>query len=120
MEFNFGPVRLLILALCLGGFAWWGGFSPPQNKDRQVTHVHGVRDVWIKCTLMFVAGAVCVSLVDHRVGLMDPTHLRPVYVILGLFLMIGAVIWLQAVKHATGEGLAMAGVFPSTQTSHQN
>ncbi|CAN5565960.1 hypothetical protein BH09VER1_BH09VER1_48310 [soil metagenome] len=97
MNFNFAPLRLLLLALCLGLFAAFGGFSEP--------HVSAIlqgssADGWLDCILLFIAGAVCVSLIDHRVGLREPTNLRPLYIILGLISMAAALAWLSALKHA--------------------
>ena len=38
------------------------------------------------------------SVVEHRVGLMDPTNLRPAYVFIGAILMVAGVLWLRVLK----------------------
>lgn len=102
MNFNFDLPRLLLFALCLGAFAAFGGFSPParDRAEQQTLAITNTTDPWLKCVTLFIAGAVCVSLVDHRVGLMEPTNLRPLYIILGLIVMAAAGAWLYAIKHA--------------------
>lgn len=98
MDFNFDFRRLLLLTLLLGGFAWWGGFTAPAVPADGFHSPAAVRKGWTYCILLFVAGAVSASLVEHRVGLMDPTNLRPAYVLLGMVLMVAAGVWLRALK----------------------
>ena len=100
MSFSFAPFLLLILVVCLAVFYFLGGFSAPQVSADGYHHSGPVGEAWIRCVMMFVAGAVAVSVVDHRVGLMDPTNLRILYVLLGLLLMGGAALWLNALKQA--------------------
>lgn len=52
------------------------------------------------CVILFVTGAVSVSVVDHFVGTLDRSNLRIIYIAVGLALMIGAVVW--------GSGLGVA------------
>ena len=102
MNFNFDLSRLLLLALCLGAFAALGGFSPRalDRSGQQALAITNTTDPWLKCVTLFIAGAVCVSLVDHRVGLMEPTNLRPLYIVLGVIVMAAAIAWQHAIKHA--------------------
>lgn len=102
MNFNFDFPRLLLLALCLGAFAILGGFSPPalDRATQQTLSITNTTDPWLKCVTLFIAGAVCVSLVDHRVGLMEPINLRPLYIVLGVIVMSASAAWLYAIKHA--------------------
>ena len=44
-----------------------------------------------------------VSLIDHRVGLMEPTNLRLLYILLGGILMVSAILWLRSLKEAVEE-----------------
>lgn len=101
MELNPTPIRLLILVLCIAAFGYWGGFAQPQTGGRYTPRNSGtMMAAWGRCVLLFLTGAVCVSLVDHRVGLLDPINLRLLYVLLGLFLMGGSVLWIHALKQA--------------------
>ena len=100
MEFDFSFRRSLLLAALVGAFALWGGFSAPEVSEyHQSRHVHRA---WFMCMALFVGGAVSVSVVEHRVGLMDPTNLRPAYVFIGVILMVAGILWLRALK----EGVA--------------
>ena len=58
------------------------------------------------CMALFVGGAVSVSVIEHIIGLMDPTNLRPAYVFIGVILMVAGVLWLRALK----EGVAPKSV----------
>ncbi len=100
MEFNFSPPRLLLLALLLGAFAALGGFTLPQiSEDREVFHSPArVQKAWSYCVLMFVAGAISASLVDHTIGNLDPTNLRTAYILLGAGLMIAGYFWLRTLR----------------------
>ncbi|HEY1049111.1 MAG TPA: hypothetical protein VGE39_05125 [Prosthecobacter sp.] len=100
MEFNFEFRRLLLLITLLGGFAWLGGFTPPEIPPGGIHQPSAVRKAWSYCMLLFVAGAVSVSLVEHTVGHMDPTNLRPAYVLLGVVLMAASITWLRSLKQA--------------------
>lgn len=100
MELNFEWRRLLLLAVLLGGFAWLGGFPPPKVSPDGPYSAARVNKAWSYCTLLFVFGAVSVSLVEHTVGHMDPTNLRSAYVVLGVLLMIASVVWLRSLKQS--------------------
>lgn len=104
MSFTFAPLRLLILWVCLGAFYAYGGFDSPVVPEEAYQVPAKVKQAWFKCVLMFVAGAVSVSLVDHHVGLFEPTNLRILYVIVGIVLMVGASLWLNALKTAVVGG----------------
>lgn len=53
------------------------------------------------CMALFVGGAVSVSVIEHQMGHMDPTNLRPAYVFIGVVLMVAGVLWLRALKEGT-------------------
>lgn len=101
MEFNFAIHRLLLLAVLLGGFAWFGGFQTPEVPSQGFHSPAAVRKAWSYCVLLFVIGAVSATVVDHTVGLMDPTNLRGAYVLLGLGLMAASVLWLRTLRQGT-------------------
>ena len=96
MEFNFSLKRLALLAACLVAFFLLGGFSQPEVPQGVLTN--RINDAWLKIVLLFVGGAVCVSVIDHVTGTLDPTNLRAAYVVLGVLMMAGSVIWLRAFK----------------------
>lgn len=100
MEFDFSLRRSLLLAALVGAFAFWGGFSAPEVSEYH--HSRHVHRAWFMCIVLFVGGAVSVSVIEHTVGLMDPTNLRPAYVFIGVILMVAGVLWLRALK----EGVA--------------
>ena len=86
MSFNFNIGRLAQLAACIALFVAFGGFSDAAMSQR----------AWLRLFLIFVAGAVSFSIVDHEVGLMDRTNLRFAYLLGGGVLMIAAIVWLRA------------------------
>jgi hypothetical protein len=96
MEFNFSLRRSLLLAALLGAFALFGGFSAPEMSEYH--HSRHVSRAWFMCIVLFVGGAVSFSIIEHTIGLMDPTNLRPAYVFIGLVLMLSGVLWLRALK----------------------
>jgi hypothetical protein len=99
MEFNFSFTRLLLLAALIALFAWLGGFSQPSVGRNGPFDSHRVSKAWNYCVLMFLAGAVSVSIVDHYVvGALDRTNLRLVYVLLGVVLMAGGLLWLHSLQ----------------------
>lgn len=101
MEYNFSIRRLLLLAGCLGLFAILGGFTPPKaDRDRGVDPQRQ-RKAWTYCLVLFVAGSVAVSLIDHVTGTMDPTNLRPAYIVLGSVMMLAGALWLRSLKAET-------------------
>lgn len=100
MEFDFSPRRSLLLAVLLGVFTLLGGFSEPKvSDDRETTPVHRA---WFMCMVLFVGGAAAASVIEHTIGHMDPTNLRPAYIFIGVVLMVASVLWLKALK----QGLA--------------
>lgn len=100
MEFNFSPIRIGILVICLAVFAWLGGFSRPEIADPSLMRPARVAKAWTYCILLFCMGAASVSIVDHFVGTMDRSNIRLVYIVIGAALMIGAVLWLRGLRAA--------------------
>ena len=100
MEFNFSLPRLAILIACVGLFWLLGGFSLPGVAEAGYHGPQRVTRAWIYCILMFLGGAVSVSVVDHHVGNLDRSSLRFLYVILGVLLMGGSYLWLRTLREA--------------------
>lgn len=100
MEFNFDVRRLILLGVLLGGFAMFDGFNAPKVSVDGPHSQARVQKAWSYCVLLFVIGAVSTSLVEHTVGYMDPTNLRPAYVVLGVVLMIASIIWLRSLRQS--------------------
>lgn len=98
MELNFSLGRLAILGACVGLFALLGGFS--MSELQEPADALRVGKAWRYCVMMYLAGAACVSLVDHSVGTLDRTNLRFLYVLLGVALMVGGAWWLHSMKGA--------------------
>jgi hypothetical protein len=48
--------------------------------------------------ILFVIGAGCVTVVEHEVGTLDRTNLRPLYLVLGTILMAAAIIWTRSLR----------------------
>ena len=90
MSLNFAPVRLIILVVAVMVFYFAGGFSVPE-----------INAAWYRTAIVFGVGAIAVSLIDHRIGLMEPTNIRWLYVIVGVALMAISTWWIQALKTAT-------------------
>ena len=82
--------------------AFWllGGFASPYAGT---SFAGGDSEAHLRCILMFFAGAVSASLIDHTTGTVDPVNIRPAYILIGLILMIAAVIWIKSL----GEALSM-------------
>jgi hypothetical protein len=98
MELNFGIGRIAILVILVGAFAAFGGFAQPELPEEfSVIRTH---KAWSYCVIMFLTGAMCVSLIDHSVGNLDRTNLRFLYVLLGIGLMAGGAWWLHTMKSA--------------------
>lgn len=89
MSLNFSPLRLIILIVCAMVYYFCGGFSFPEADA-----------AWIRTTLVFGVGAILVSIIDHRIGLMEPVNIRWVYMIVGAALMALSIWWIQGMKAA--------------------
>jgi hypothetical protein len=100
MEFNFSLRRLAILIACVGLFWLLGGFGLPGVAEAGYHSPQRVTRAWFYCILMFLGGAVSVSVVDHHIGNLDRSSLRFLYVILGVLLMGGSYLWLRTLREA--------------------
>lgn len=100
MEFNFSVQRLLLLVAFLVLFAVLGGFVPPSLSSDSILDPRRVTKAWSYCVLLFIAGAMCVSVIDHFVGTLDRSNIRLLYIIIGAVLMIGSYMWIRGLHGA--------------------
>lgn len=98
MEFHFTRKRVALLLALFAVFALLGGFTPPfQGVDMEMgAFVRRAYRAWYVCIVMFAAGAVMATVVDHWVGMMPPSNWRPLYIVGGVALMIVATVWYRA------------------------
>ena len=95
MSVNFGFRRTLLLVVCIVGIWTFGGFDVGWIR-------HGVHArVWMVTAMLFLAGSVCVSVLDHETGHMEPrTNLRGAYIVLGILMIAGAAWFLYGTRSA--------------------
>ena len=99
MRLNFSLVRLIILVAALLVFSLFQGFSPPNVEHTEsLADENAIKRAWIISLALFFVGAIAVSVIDHRVGLLDPTNLRLLYVVVGAALMIFSIYWQGSIK----------------------
>lgn len=114
MEFDFSLRRSLLLAALVGAFVLLGGFSAPEVNEYY--DASRVQRAWLLCMALFVGGAISVSVIEHTMGHMDPTNLRPAYVFIGVVLMGASVFWLRTLKEMvipSAKGLLSCNLRPS-------
>ncbi len=102
MDLNFSLFRTLQFLACLGLFWYVGGFDYPIDPDR-VINDRPVGHSWMMAHLLFIGGAGAFALMDHFVG-EDRHNLRPIYLVLGLAMMVVAVTWLNRLATALAAG----------------
>ncbi|MEZ5325162.1 MAG: hypothetical protein R3F19_08870 [Verrucomicrobiales bacterium] len=96
MSVNFGLRRLLLLVGCIVGFSVFGGFDVDWISNQA-----GAR-MWAASVLFFLTGSVCVSVIDHETGHMEPrTNLRSAYIVLGVLMMAGSCWFLFGARGAS-------------------
>ena len=95
MELTFTPLRVIVFVILLAAFALLGGFAIPEGLPSR-----GVRS-WGLSILLFVAGAVSATMVDHWIGNLERSNLRWFYVVIGLAGMAGATL----IQHVLVESL---------------
>ena len=107
MDYNFTIPRLLLLISLLAIFGMLGGFIPPVLPEETGLSSARVTKAWFYCVLMFLSGAISTSIVDHHVGLIDRINLRLLYIIIGVGLMIGSIVWLRSLRETADDKLSM-------------
>jgi len=99
MRLNFSLIRLIILVAALLVFSLFEGFSPPDVEHAEsLADENAIKRAWFISLGLFFLGAVAVSIIDHKVGLLDPTNLRLLYVVVGVALMIFSIYWQGSIK----------------------
>lgn len=87
MSVNFGLMRIGLLICCIAGFIVFDGFDVHWISNQ------GEARIYLASVAAFLIGSVCVSMIDHETGHMEPrTNLRGAYVLGGVLMMAGA-IW---------------------------
>ena len=92
-ELLLGPIRIGILLALLLGFGMSGGFTVPDGLGMRMQRY------WIAEIGFYLAGSLCVTCLDVKVGLMDRTSQR-ILCILGGLLLMGAGLLGQYVARA--------------------
>lgn len=87
MELTFTPLRTFILVALLAAFWFAGGFDLVPHAERYIGRA------WVYSILMFLIGAIMVSIVDHWVGNLDRSNLRWLYVAMGVLAMGGSAMY---------------------------
>lgn len=96
MEIQFSPLRCVFLVVFLAAFALLGGFTSPAGHLGEEMLPSTVNRSWLTCVIMFVVGAGMTTIVDHWVGMMPPSNLRPIYMVGGVLLMVAATLWYRS------------------------
>jgi hypothetical protein len=87
----------------LAGFYFLGGFEMPERMMPAE-----FRKSWMMCMVLFVFGAVQVSVVDHWAGNVDRSNLRSIHVILGVIFMAVGLAW-KSMLRGHLESVLLAG-----------
>ncbi|MCX6981521.1 MAG: hypothetical protein NTV08_12310 [Verrucomicrobia bacterium] len=94
MEIRLTLLRILVFLLLLASYWWLGGF----DLSTTLPHFHPNQRAMFYRIILFVIGAGCVTVVEHEVGTLDRTNLRPLYLVLGTILMAAAIIWTRSLR----------------------
>lgn len=81
MELKFTPIRVGVLVALLVGYALFGGFVIPGELPAQALRR------WVLVLLLFVAGALGTTVIDHRIGSLERSSIRWFYVVIGIAAM---------------------------------
>lgn len=98
MEWNFSALRLLVLCALIGVYWLLGGFSLPELPREVFGNPRRLGTARFQCTLLFCAGGAIATLIDHHIGNIDRTNLRPFYILLGLAMMVIGWLWLRGLQ----------------------
>jgi hypothetical protein len=97
MEFEYSPLRILILIGLIGGYLLLGGWPARTLPDGRPVPSRTMK-AWLYCTALFVVGAGMCTVVEQRIGDIDPVSLRPMYIIGGVLAMGGSLLWWYSVR----------------------
>jgi hypothetical protein len=100
MEFNFSVFRIVLLLSLLILFYFLGGFDAPSLGADSILSQRRITKAWMYCVVLFLAGAVSTSVVDHFVGTMERSNLRLLHIIMGTILMAGSLLYIRSLKDA--------------------
>lgn len=97
MSPEFTPFRIATFVVCIAVFWFLGGFTPLETELGGEFPIHRkTQKAWFYCILAFTGGAICVSFIEHKIGLMDPVNLRFAYIFFGIGLMVLGILWHQS------------------------
>ncbi len=100
IDWNFSPGRLALFFGLVVVFWFLGGLEFPIPADDSSFRQRGSSRGWFYSVLMFGAGAVCVSLVDHWAGNVERSNIRPAYIVFGVLLMGSGLFWQSTMRSA--------------------
>lgn len=81
MELKFTPIRVGMLMALLVGYALTGGFVIPGDLPAQALRK------WVLVPLLFVAGAMGATVIDHRIGSLERSSIRWFHIVVGIAAM---------------------------------
>ena len=93
MELTFTPLRTAILLLLLAAFWWMGGLD-----TSYLHHNRYMGRAWLISVVIFVTGSGMISIVDHWVGTLDRMNLRWLYVVMGLLMVGGSLMYQNVLR----------------------
>ena len=100
MEFNFSVLRVVLLISLVAGFYFLGGFDAPPLDENSILSQRRITKGWLYCVVLFLTGAVSTSIVDHFVGNIERSNLRLLYIIIGVILMAGSLVYIRSLNDA--------------------
>ncbi|WP_035609902.1 hypothetical protein [Haloferula sp. BvORR071] len=93
MELTFTLRRSAILLVLLAAFVWMGGLD--------VSYLHHNRYMsraWLISVIIFVAGSAMITVVDHWIGNLDRMNLRWLYVVMGVLMISGSLMYQHVLR----------------------
>jgi hypothetical protein len=98
MSYDFSRGRLLLFGCCVLVWIACGGLSQFGLRGLVQLDIARLSRSWTRFGGLFFVGATLTSFVDHYVGIMPPSNLRPVYVVIGTLLMAIAIMLLMSLR----------------------
>ena len=100
IDWNFSIGRSGLLVGLLAVFWFLGGFEFPVPSENSTFDPSRLSKAWMATVLLFVAGAISASLIDHWAGNVEPSNIRSAYIVLGVLLMGGGLLWQNSLRAA--------------------